>query len=346
MRSKDKIAKIGGDSVFVIAEISANHGQNFDRAIELIRKAKHCGADAVKFQTYTPDTITINETNEYFQIEHPEWGGQTLYELYEKAYTPWEWFGELKRAAQDVGILFFSAAFDPTAVDLLEGLDVPMHKIASPELVDIPLIEYMAKTKKPLMLSTGMATIAEIDEAVRAAEKCGVDDIFLLRCVSAYPADPKEMNLQTIPHMRDLFGYPVGISDHTIGIGVSIAAVSLGAKIVEKHFTLSREIKTPDGFFSLEPEEFRTLVENVRIVEKALGRIHYGLTREERKSHVSRRSLFVVKDVKRGEYFTLENVRSIRPSQGLSPKYLPQVLGRKASRDIDGGTPLSLDLIG
>lgn len=336
---------ITGKSVFVIAEISANHGQKFDRAVELIHKAKEAGADAVKFQTYTPDTITMNCNNKYFQIDHPEWGGQTMYELYQKAYTPWDWFEKLKKVADDIDIMFFSAAFDKSAVDLLEDINVPMHKIASPELIDLPLIEYMARTEKPLLISTGMATIAEIDEAVQVAKDNGVQDLYLLRCVSAYPANPDEMNLRTIPHLEKLFNSPVGLSDHTLGIGTSVAAVALGAKIIEKHFTISREFETPDSFFSLEFEEFKELVENIRLVEKALGSIHYGLTNEEKKSHAGRRSLFIVKDVKKGELFTEENIRSIRPGAGVKPKFLTQVLGRKSTKNISAGTPLSIDLI-
>ena len=237
--------------VFIIAEISANHGQDLNRAIALIKKAKECGTNGVKFQTYTPDTITIDVSNKYFRIKHPKWGGQTLYQLYQKAYTPWRWFKELKKVADDQGILFFSTAFDKTAVDFLEDLNVPVHKIASFELVDLPLIEYAARTRKPIIMSTGMATLSEIKEAVNAARGGGASDIILMKCVSAYPANPKEINLQTITHMRKIFKCPVGLSDHTLGIGVSIGAVSLGAKIIEKHFTMSRKIRTPDSFFSV-----------------------------------------------------------------------------------------------
>ncbi len=325
---------------FIVAEISANHGQNFNRAIALIKKAKECGADAVKFQAYTPDTMTIDGYNRYFKIHHSRWGGQTLYQLYKKAYTPWEWFKKLKKIADDLGIIFFSTAFDKTAVDLLEELQVPIHKIASFELVDLPLIEYVAKTKKPLILSTGMATISEIREAVNAAKNAGVKRIILLKCVSTYPAKHEEMNLKTIPHMKELFGLPVGLSDHTLGIGVSIAAVSLGARVIEKHFTLSRKIKTPDSFFSIEPEELKELVRNVRVAEKALGSVHYGLTEQEKKSKAFRRSLFAVKDIKKGQVFSEDNIRSIRPSNGLKPKYLELVLGKKARKSIKKGTPL------
>jgi pseudaminic acid synthase len=330
---------------FIVAEISANHGQSFNRAVALIKKAKECGVDAVKFQCYTPDTLTINCDNKYFRIKHPKWGGQTLYQLYQKAYTPWDWFKELKKIAESLGLVFFATAFDKAAVDFLEDLDVPIHKIASFELVDLPLIEYIAKTKKPLILSTGMATLKEIEEAVETAKKAGAKDIILLKCVSSYPASPEEMNLRTIPDMAKRFNLPVGLSDHTIGVATSIAAVCLGAKLVEKHFCLSRKIETPDSFFSLEPQEFKLLVENIRITEKALGKVHYGLTEDEKKSRVFRRSLFVVKDVRKGEIFNEENVKSIRPAYGLPPKYLSQVIGKKASRNIKRGTPLNENLI-
>jgi pseudaminic acid synthase len=326
--------------VLVVAEISANHGQNFRRALALIKKAKDCGADAVKFQVYTPDTITIDVNNKYFKIDHSEWGGQTLYQLYKKAYTPWSWFKKLKRAADDLGLMFFATAFDRTAVDLLEELNVPVHKIASFELVDLALIGYAAKTGKPLILSTGMASIAEIKDAVNAARRGGSKKVILLKCVSSYPAKPEEMNLRVIPHMGKLFHCPVGLSDHTLGIGVAIASIPLGAAMIEKHFTLSRKIKTPDSFFSLEPQELKSLVENVRIAEKSLGSIHYGLTPEEKKNLIFRRSLFVVEDIKKGERFTEGNLKSIRPADGLPPKYLRSILGKRSQKGLKKGTPL------
>ena len=330
---------------FIIAEISANHGQDLKRAVLLIKKAKECGVDAVKFQTYTPDTLTIDVDNKYFRIHHPEWGGQTLYQLYKKAYTPWKWFAKLKKAADDAGIMFFSTAFDKTSVDFLEKLDVPVHKIASFELVDLPLIEYAAKTKKPLILSTGMAALSEIKEAVNTARKAGAKDIILLKCVSSYPARPEEMNLKTIANMKELFGLPIGLSDHTLDIGVSITAVSLGARVIEKHFTLSRKIKTPDNFFSMEPQEMKALVKNIRIAEHALGRVCYSPTKDEKNTRPFRRSLFAIKEIKRGEIFSEENIRSIRPAAGLDPKYLKRVLGRKAKKDIKRGDPLDRSLI-
>ncbi len=341
--SKNKKGK--RPSTFIVAEISVNHGQNLNRAISLIKKAKECGASAVKFQAYTPDTLTIDADNRYFRIRHPKWGGQTLYQLYKKAYTPWSWFKRLKKVADDIGIIFFATAFDRTAVDFLERLNVPIHKIASFELVDLPLIEYIAKTRKPLIISTGMATLSEIKEAVNTAKKAGAKDISLLKCVSSYPAIPEEMNLKTLPHMEKIFKCPIGLSDHTLGIGASIAAVSLGAVIIEKHFTLSRKIETPDSFFSIEPQELKLLVENVKVAEESLGAVHYGVTKKEKKSRIFRRSLFAVKDIRKGEAFTEENVRSIRPANGLSPKYLTKMLGKTAKKRIVKGFPLNLSMI-
>ncbi|MDD5194083.1 MAG: pseudaminic acid synthase [Candidatus Omnitrophica bacterium] len=333
------------DSVFVIAEISANHGKNFKRAVSLIKKAKECGVDAVKFQTYTPDTMTLDVKNRHFMIKHPRWGGQTLYQLYKEAYTPWKWFKELKRVAGDAGLTFFSTAFDKTSVDFLENLGVPLHKIASFELVDLPLIEYIAKTKKPLIISTGMATRSEIKDAVNTAKRHGTSNLMLLKCVSSYPAKPQDLNLRTIPDLKKLFKCPVGLSDHSLTTVTSVAAVAQGATIIEKHFTLSRNIKTPDSFFSLEPRELKELVESIRIVEKALGRVSYGLGEEEKKNRVFRRSLFFVKDTKKGEVLTEENIRAIRPASGLKPKYLRSVLNRKAKKNIEKGTPLTKELI-
>jgi pseudaminic acid synthase len=332
-------------SCFVVAEVSANHIQNFNRALKMIRKAKECGADAVKFQAYTPDTLTLDVDNRYFRIKHPKWGGQTLYQLYQKAYTPWSWFRKLKQAADDLGITFFATAFDQSAVDFLEGLRVPFHKIASFELTDLPLIEYAAKTKKPLILSTGMASLAEIQEAVKVAKNAGAREVILLKCVSSYPAKPEEMNLRIIPDLAKRFHCPVGLSDHTLGIEISTAAVCLGARVIEKHFTLSKKIKGPDSFFSIEPQELKTLVKNIRTVEKALGSVHYGFTQEEKKNRIFRRSLFIAKDMHRDEIFTEKNLRSVRPGFGLSPKYLKQVIGSKASKNIAKGMPLSWNMV-
>lgn len=335
-----------GHPTYIIAELSANHCQSFDRAVELINKAKEVGADAVKLQTYTPDTMTINVDADLFRHgEGSLWAGRTLYDLYSEAYMPWEWQPKLKKVADKIGIDFFSTAFDPSAVDFLEEMGVPLHKVASFEIVDIPLIEYIARTGKPIIISTGMATLSEIEEAVRAARNAGATQIALLKCTSAYPAPPEEMNLRTIPHLAEAFGVPVGLSDHTLGIAVPVAAVALGACIVEKHFTLSRDISSPDSAFSLEPHEFKAMVDAVRTVEKALGEVRYEIGDQESKSRVFRRSLFVVRDMRAGETFTEENIRSIRPGYGLHPRYLKDVLGRRATRDIKRGTPLSWELI-
>jgi pseudaminic acid synthase len=334
------------DSVYIVAEMSANHNQNFERAVQLIRAANEAGADAVKLQTYTADTLTIRSGKSYFRIGGGTlWDGRGLHDLYAEAFTPWEWQPKLKAVATELGMDLFSTAFDSSAVDFLEEMGVPFHKVASFELVDIPLIEKAASTGKPLIISTGMATLAEIDEAVRAAREAGATEIALLKCTSAYPSAPEMMNLRTIPHLAQAFGVPVGLSDHTMGTAVPVAAVALGARIIEKHFTLSRVVLGPDSAFSLEPHEFKAMVEAVRTAEKALGEVFYGVSAEEQKSRVFRRSLFVVKDVTVGEVLTLENVRSIRPGLGLLPKYLPQVLGRNAARDLERGTPLSWDLI-
>jgi len=335
-----------GQPTYLIAELSANHNQNFEQAVALLRAAKDAGADAIKLQTYTPDTLTLQSDKEYFRISGGTlWDGRTLYDLYGEAYTPWEWQPKLKAIANDLGLDLFSTAFDPTAVDFLEAMNVPVHKIASFEITDLPLIEKMARTGKPLIISTGMATIGEIEEAVNAARNAGAEQIALLKCTSAYPAPPDEMNLRTIPHLSQAFSVPVGLSDHTLGIAVPVAAVALGACIVEKHFTLSRATPGPDSAFSLEPHEFKAMVEAIRIAEKALGRVHYGVTENDAKSRVFRRSLFVVKDVHAGEMFTEENVRSIRPGNGLAPQHLPEVLGRHAAQDIEKGTPLRWELI-
>lgn len=350
MKSYIKInsRKIGtGHPVYIVAEISANHNQKFDQAVELIKAAKEAGADAVKFQTYTPDTMTIKSDRPEFRIGGGTlWDGKTLYDLYAEAYTPWEWQAKLKEVAENLGLDFFSTAFDPTAVDFLEEMRVPVHKIASFEIVDIPLIEKMASIGKPLIISTGMATLGEIEEAVQAARNAGATQIALLKCTSAYPSPPEEMNLRTIPHLAESFGVPVGLSDHTLGIAVPVAAVALGACIVEKHFTLSRDIPGPDSAFSLEPHEFKAMVEAIRTAEKALGKIHYGVSEREARSRVFRRSLFVVKDMKVGEVFTEENIRSIRPGHGLHPRYLKDVLGRRATQDIPAGTPLTWSMVG
>jgi pseudaminic acid synthase len=330
-----------GYLTYVIAEMSANHSQDFDQAVKILEAAKEAGADAIKLQTYTPDTLTIDCDSEYFQIRGTLWDGRMLYDLYSEAYMPWEWQPKLKAIAEEIGIDLFSTAYDSSAVDFLEEMGVPLHKVASFENVDIPLIQKMARTGKPLIISTGMATLGEIEEAVEAARNAGATQIALLKCTSAYPAPPEEMNLRTIPHLAEAFHVLVGLSDHTLGIAVPVAAAALGACIVEKHFTLSRDIPGPDSAFSLEPHEFKVMVEAIRTAEKALGEVRYGVSEREAQSRVFRRSLFVVKDMKAGEIFTEENVRSVRPGYGLPPKHLKDVLGRRAVRDIARGTPLS-----
>lgn len=335
------------DPVFIIAELSANHNQNFDNAVKLIKEAKKAGADAVKLQTYTPDTITINCSNEYFQIKQGTiWDGKTLYDLYKEAYTPWEWQPKLKEIAENEGLICFSSPFDKTAVDFLEDMDVPAYKVASFEITDTPLIEYIASKGKPVIISTGIATLSDIEEAINACKRMNNNQIALLKCTSEYPSPLEEINLKTIPNMIETFKTIVGLSDHTLGISVPIAAVALGAKIIEKHFTLSRAMGGPDAAFSLEPEEFKQMVKSIREVEKALGDVSYELSEKIKKSREFSRSLFVVKDIKKGDIFTEENVRSIRPGFGLHPKYYKDVLGKKATKDIKKGTPLNWDLIG
>lgn len=334
-----------GRSTYVIAEVSANHHQEFEQAVKIVRAAKDAGVDAVKLQTYTADTMTIACDRVEFRIEGTIWSGRKLHELYGEAYMPWEWQPKLKELATDLGMDCLSSAFDASAVDFLEAMKVPAHKVASFELVDIPLIQKMARTGKPLIMSTGMATVEEIEEALRAAREVGTGQIALLKCTSSYPAPPEEMNLRTIPELGRRFGVPVGLSDHTMGMAVPVAAVALGACIIEKHLTLSRSQPGPDSAFSLEPNEFKALVDAVRDAEKALGEVHFGFSAHEASSRVFRRSLFAVQDVKRGELFTAENVRSIRPGHGLHTRYLGEVLGRRAACDIERGTPLRWDLV-
>lgn len=330
----------------IVAEISGSHNQSFDQAVSLIRAAKDAGADAVKLQTYTADTLTIDCANEFFQIRSGTiWDGTTLYQLYKSAFTPWEWQPKLKSVAEELSIALFSSPFDPTAVDFLETMNVPAYKIASFEIVDIPLIQKIAGTGKPVIMSTGMATLEEVSEAVVAARAGGCRDLILLKCTSGYPSTPEEMNLRTIPDMAARFKVPVGLSDHTLGIVVPLAAVALGAVLIEKHICLSRSDPGPDSAFSLEPHEFKAMVEGVRTAEKALGTTRYEPTENEKPSRVFRRSLFVVADMKEGECFSEMNVRSIRPGHGLAPKLLGQVVGRRAACDIPRGTPLSWEFI-
>jgi len=326
--------------------MSANHLQKFDNAIKIIKAAKEAGADAIKLQTYTPDTITIDCDNEYFQIKQGTlWDGQSLYDLYKKAYTPWEWQPKLKEIAESEGLICFSSVFDKTAVDFLEKINVPAYKIASFEITDIPLIEYVASKGKPIIISTGIATLSDIEEAVNACKRMGNNQIALLKCTSAYPAPLEEVNLNTIPNLADTFKTVVGLSDHTLGISVPIASVALGACIIEKHLTLDWKLGGPDTAFSLEPAEFKAMVKSIREVKKALGEVSYELTEKIKKSREFSRSLFVVKDIKAGETFTEENIRSIRPGYGLPPKYLKDILGKKAKRDISKGVPFYWDLM-
>ncbi len=334
-----------GAPVYIVAELSANHNQDYQQAVKLIEAAREAGADAVKLQTYTPDTITIDSDNEYFRIKGTAWDGRNLYQLYGEAYTPWDWQPKLKDVANHLGLDLFSTPFDDTAVDFLEKMSVPCHKIASFELVDTGLLRKVAATGKPVIMSTGMATYEEIEEAVQTLRQAGCRQLALLKCNSGYPAPPEEMNLRTIPDMARRFDLPVGLSDHTLGIAVPVAAVALGACIVEKHFTLSRATPGPDSAFSLEPAEFRAMVDAVRVAEKSLGAVNYQPTQREAASRQYRRSLFVVAGVKAGEVFTEKNVRSIRPGHGLAPKHLSEVIGRRASRDIARGTPLSGDMV-
>lgn len=335
-----------GHPAYIIAEMSANHHHDFDRACRIVEAAAEAGADAIKLQTYTADTLTIDSDRQPFKVAGGTlWDGRTLYDLYQEAYTPWEWQPKLKRLAQDLGLDLFSTPFDPTAVDFLEDMGVAAHKVASFENNHLPLLRTIARTGKPIIMSTGMATLAEIDDSVRAIREAGGDQLVLLKCTSAYPALPEEANLRTIPHLRDAFGLPVGLSDHTMGIAVPVAAVTLGACVIEKHFTLSRDDEGPDSAFSLEPAEFAQMVDAVRVAEKALGRVNYELTAKQRNSVRFRRSLFAVDDISAGEILTEQNVRIIRPGDGLAPKFVDEVLGRRARADIARGTPLAWHLL-
>lgn len=334
-----------GFPTYIVAEMSANHNQDFNQAVRILKAAKDAGADAVKLQTFTPDSLAIDCGSEHSRVNGTIWNGRTLYDLYSETAMPWEWQPKLKVIADELDLDLFSTAFDPSAVDFLEDMGVPVHKIASFEIVDIPLIEKMARTGKPLIISTGMATLGEIEDAVQAACNAGAAQIALLKCTSAYPALPEEMNLRTIPHLAEAFHIAVGLSDHSLGIAVPVAAVALGACIAEKHFTLSRNIPGPDSAFSLEPKEFKEMADAIRVAEKALGEVHYAVTEHEASSRVFRRSLFVVKDMKESGVFTEENLRSIRPGYGLHPRHIKDLLGRRASKAIAQGTPLSWDLV-
>lgn len=331
-------------TTYVIAEMSANHNGDFDRAIAIVRAMKESGADAIKLQTYTADTLTIDCDRPDFVIgEGTVWKGQRLHDLYASAYTPWEWHAELFALASDLGMDCFSTPFDNSAVDFLETLDPPCYKIASFELVDLGLIEYVASKGRPVIMSTGMGSLEEISEAVEIVKAAGVP-LTLLKCTSAYPSPPSSMNLKTMADMAQRFGVEVGLSDHTLGTAVPVAAVALGARVIEKHFTLSRADEGPDSTFSLEPHEFRQMVDAVRVAEQATGEVCYERSENEQSSVVFRRSLYAVKDIAAGEIFTHENVRSIRPGHGLKPKFLPALIGKKARRSIERGTAITAGL--
>lgn len=333
---------------FIIAEMSGNHNQSLDRALEIVDAAAASGAHALKLQTYTADTMTLDIREGEFFIKDPKslWKGRSLYDLYQEAHTPWEWHKPIFDRCRERGLICFSTPFDDTAVDFLEELDAPCYKIASFENTDIPLIRKVAATGKPMIISTGMATVAELDETVRAAREAGCSDLILLKCTSTYPSTPEHTNIVTIPHLRELFNCEVGLSDHSMGVGVSVASVALGATVIEKHFTLSRTDGGVDSTFSLEPEEMRNLVLETERAWQALGQVSYGPTEYELRSLVFRRSLYVVQDLQSGDVFTPENVRTIRPGNGLPPKFINIFLGRKAATNIKKGTPLSWDLLG
>lgn len=339
--------KIGQDHPpFVIAEMSGNHNQSLERALAIVDAAADAGAHALKIQTYTADTMTLNLTGEDFTLTDPNslWYGRTLHSLYQEAHTPWTWHAAILERCIARGMIGFSTPFDETAVDFLETLSVPCYKIASFENTDIPLIRKVAATGKPLIISTGMATVAELDETVRAAREAGCRDLVLLKCTSTYPASPENTNIRTIPHLRGLFGCEVGLSDHTMGVGVAVASVALGATVIEKHFTLDRTEGGVDSAFSLEPLEMSSLVKETMHAWQALGSIHYGTTEAEHKSKAFRRSLYACEDIAEGEQLTASNIRAIRPGFGLPPKYLEQVLGKRVKHAVKRGTPISWDL--
>lgn len=335
-----------GHPAYIIAEMSANHAGSLAYAKEIIHAAAESGADCVKIQTYTPDTMTIDCDNAYFHISGGTWNGEKLYHLYEKANTPWEWHQELKEEAEKYGIDFFSTPFDQTSVDFLEELGIGFYKIASFELVDIPLIEYAASKGKPMIVSTGMASLGEIEEAVGAIRRQGNEAFALLRCASAYPAITDNMNLRTMQNMAEIFRVPVGLSDHSLGSVGAVAAAVLGAGIIEKHFCIDRAIDNPDASFSMNPAEFAQMVKDVRQAEKAIGHVKYGVTEQEKSNIGFRRSIFCVEDIKKGEILTEKNIRIIRPGYGLPPKFYPGVLGQAALLDIKRGTPLQFEFIG
>jgi pseudaminic acid synthase len=331
---------------FIIAELSANHNQDINVALQTIKAAKEVGADAIKLQTYTADTLTLDCDTDYFKIRHGTiWDGQTLHSLYHKAHTPWEWHEELMAYARSLGLICFSSPFDYSAVDFLETLNVPAYKIASPEITDTPLIEYVAKKNKPVIISTGIATLADIELAIRTCREVGNDKVILLKCTSAYPTSLNEVDLQTIPNLKEKFKCPVGLSDHTLGCVVAGAAVALGARVVEKHFILDKNIGGPDASFSLDPNEFRTLVDTIRNTEMAIGSVNYDLTPKMLKIREFSRSLFVSHDAREGDIISRSNVRSVRPGYGMHPKHLKNIIGLSFSKDVRKGDPLSIAMV-
>lgn len=330
---------------YIIAEMSGNHAGKIENAKRIIQAAKEAGADCVKIQTYTPDTITMDCDNEYFRLQGGAWNGKNLYQLYGQAYTPWEWQPELKEEAQRAGIDFFSTPFDKTAVDFLEEMGVEFYKIASFELIDIPLIQYVSSKGKPIIMSTGMATLEEIEEAVDTVKQTGNNQLVLLKCSSAYPAIPKDMNFAVMQDMKKRFGIPTGLSDHSMGSLAAVTAVAMGASVIEKHFCISRSIENPDAHFSMEAEEFAQMVRDIRQAERAFGEVSYGPKEAEAGNLLVRKSIFVSADIKQGETITEQNVRIIRPGYGLKPKYYEQVLGKKAACDLSRGTPLDFSHI-
>jgi pseudaminic acid synthase len=334
------------ERIFIIAELSANHGHDIKIAKSTIKAAKEAGADAVKIQTYTADTLTIDCNNEFFRLDSGTiWDGRTLYDLYSEAYTPWEWQKDLMDYANSIDLIFFSTPFDKTAVDFLEELNVPAYKVASFEIMDIPLIEYIASKGKPVIMSTGVATLCDIQEAVDACRRMQNNQIVLLKCTSSYPAKVEDANLNTIPNMKETFGVEVGLSDHTLGITVPIVSVALGARLIEKHFILDKSIGGPDSSFSLEPAEFKQMVDSVRNAERALGIVDYSMDEKKKNNRIIGKSIFVVKDIEAGEKFSKDNIRTIRPSYGLAPKFIDEIIGKVATKKILRGTPLEWTMI-
>jgi len=330
---------------YIIAEMSANHAGSKERALEIIRAAKEAGADCVKVQTYTPETMTLDSDKKWFKIDKGTWEGENLFSLYQKAYTPWEWQEDLKKEGEKIGIDFFSTPYEKTAVDFLEDLGIEFYKVASFSITNIPFLKYLAQKNKPIIMSTGMATLAEIDEAVRTIRNEGNDKLALLNCSSAYPSIPDDMNLKNIKNLKETFGLPVGLSDHSLGSVAAVTSIAMGAKIIEKHFCMSREIENPDASFSMEPAEFKKMVDDIRAAEKAIGKVDYSVSEKEKESRIFRRSIFVTKDIEAGEELTEDNIKIIRPGYGLKPKHWDKALKSKAINDIKKGTPLKWDMI-